>query len=641
LPIETSPQSAPPSTGSDGGPPRRPPVNIYDTRTLNRRRPRWVRIALWTGGSLFALVLVVAAVVGWWAHNLVNDIGNITPGVNAAKGSLDPKLPISNAPSVALVIGSDFRAGEAAGGSRSDTLMLVRIDPRTKYISLLSLPRDLHVTIPGYGVDKINAAYSDGGYKLALKTVEDATGVKPNYLVTVDFKGFRDLVDKFHGVYVPVDQRYYHQNVVGQEQYSQVDIPPGYQLLDGTNALAFARYRHTDSDFYRNARQQVFLHAFSQRASSQLHGYGISQLTTLRDVAETVAKNVQVTGPSGPPSVPTMIELATTAYAIKDRVITSRLNATDAGDAINSYVQATPEAMRAAVFAFMHPESMRPPTNALPSNTTHGPKPPKFKPKVDPTTTPVTTVNGNGTPGAAAKGGAALGTWSYPVTVSLNAAPTFDFRQSVVYYRPGDKQAAGDVADILGGAVTKPITAAYKAYAAQGLVVVLGKSFTGTLAHQVSKSAGGLPSDVTRDSTTYRADFQAASRPANFPVLYPTVRQDASTFVPWVSSPIRTYNIKDAGGGNNSLYAYWGYNGIAGAYWGIEETRFTKAPILANPDQRRTLDGRTYQFYFNGSHIHMVAFTTRGTAYWVQNTLRDDMSNADMIAIARSLKPVK
>jgi LCP family protein required for cell wall assembly len=600
-----------------------------------------VRIALWTGGSFVALVLVVAAVVGWWAHNLVNDISNITPGVNAAKGSLDPQLPISNAPAIALVIGSDFRAGDAAGGSRSDTLMLVRIDPRTKYISLLSLPRDLYVNIPGYGVDKINAAYSDGGYKLALKTVEATTGVKPNYLVTVDFKGFRDLVDKFHGVYVPVDQRYYHVNVAGQDQYSQVDIPPGYQLLNGTNALAFARYRHTDSDFYRNARQQVFLHAFSQRASSQLHGLGISQLTTLRDVAETVAKNVQVTGPNGPPSVQTMIELATTAYAIKDRVITSRLNATVAGDATNSYVEATPQAMRTAVFGFTHPESLRPPTNALPGNASKGPKVPKFKPKVDPTTTPVTTVNGNGTTGAAARGGAALGTWGYPVTVSLTHPPTFGFHQSVVYYRPGDQQAAGDVAAILGGAVAKPITAAYKAYASNGLVVVLGKSFTGKLAHQASKSTGGLPSDVTRDSTTYRADFQAANGPANFPVLYPTVRQDASTFVPWISSPIRTYRIAEAGGGTNSLYAYWGYNGIAGAYWGIEETKFTKAPILANPDQRRTLDGRTYQFYFNGSHIHMVAFIDHGTAYWVQNTLRDDMSNADMIAIARSLKPVK
>jgi LCP family protein required for cell wall assembly len=641
LPTETPPQPAPPSTGSDGGPPRRPPVNIYDTRTLKRRRPRWVRIALWTGGSFVALVLVVAAVVGWWAHNLVNEVGHLSKGVIGAQSGLQKTLPISNAPAVALVIGSDYRAGDAAGGSRSDTLMLVRIDPRTKYISLLSLPRDLHVTIPGYGIDKINAAYSDGGYKLALKTVEDATGVKPNYLVTVDFKGFRDLVDKFHGVYVPVDQFYYHVNVAGQEQYSQVDIPPGYQLLNGTNALAYARYRHTDSDFYRNARQQVFLHAFSQRASSQLHGIGLDQLKTLHDVANTVAANVQVTGPNGAPSLATMVELATTAYAIKDRVITSRLNATVAGDAINSYVEATPEAMRAAVFAFMHPESMRPPTSSLPGKSTSGPQKPKFKPKVDPTTTPLTTVNGNGTPGAAARGGAALGTWGYPVSVSLNPAPTFTFGQSVVYYRPSDQQAAADVAAILGGAVAKPITTAYKAYAAHGLVVVLGKSFTGKLAHEASKSTTGLPSDVTRDATTYRADFQTANGPANFPVLYPTVRQDASTFVPWVHSPIRTYNIKDAGGGNNSLYAYWGYNGIAGSYWGIEETRFTNAPILANPDQRRKLDGRTYQFYFNGSHIHMVAFIEHGTAYWVQNTLRDDMSNADMIAIARSLKPVK
>jgi anionic cell wall polymer biosynthesis LytR-Cps2A-Psr (LCP) family protein len=179
-----------------------------------------VRIALWTGGSFVALVLVVAAVVGWWAHNLVNEVGHLSKGVIESQSGLQKQLPISNAPAIALVIGSDYRAGDAAGGSRSDTLMLVRIDPRTKYISLLSLPRDLYVTIPGYGVDKINAAYSDGGYKLALKTVEDATGVKPNYLVTVDFKGFRDLVDKFHGVYVPVDQPYYHVNVAGQEQYS-------------------------------------------------------------------------------------------------------------------------------------------------------------------------------------------------------------------------------------------------------------------------------------------------------------------------------------------------------------------------------------------------------------------------------------
>ncbi len=82
--------------------------------------------------------------------------------------------------------------------------MLVRVDPRTKYISLLSLPRDLHVNIPGVGTDKINAALLDGGYKLALKTVENYTGLDVNYLITVDFSGFTKLVGSFGGVYVPV-----------------------------------------------------------------------------------------------------------------------------------------------------------------------------------------------------------------------------------------------------------------------------------------------------------------------------------------------------------------------------------------------------------------------------------------------------
>jgi hypothetical protein len=143
------------------------------------------------------------------------------------------------------------------------------------------------------------------------------------------------------------------------------------------------------------------------------------------------------------------------------------------------------------------------------------------------------------------------------------------------------------------------------------------------------------------DPAAYRSDFASVNGPANFPVMYPTAVQDASVFQPWVDHPVRLYTIAQAGGHNNSLYGYWQYNGIPGSYWGIEETRFTDAPILQSPDQRRRLDGRTYQFYFNGSHIHMVAFIQNGTAYWVQNTLIDDMSNADMIAIARSLKPVR
>ena len=646
---ETPPQPAPASSGSDGEPPRRPPYSIYDTRGQKRRRPRWARIALWTGGSLLALILVVTAVVGWWVHGLVDKVGNLSAAVKGSESSLNQQLPTAGQPVTALVIGSDFRASDgaaAANTSRSDTLMLVRLDPTTKHISLLSLPRDLHVTIPAYNgipahTDKINAAYSEGGYKLAVRTVTLATGVKPNYLVTVDFKGFKDLVNAFHGVYVPVDQRYYHVNTPGTEQYSAIDVPPGYQLLNGANGLAFSRYRHTDSDFYRNARQQVFLHAFSQRASAQLHGIGLDQINTFRHVADIVANNVQVTGPNGAPSLQTMIRLATTAYEIRNRVVSSRLNAITAGNALDSYVVlGSPNAMRQAVFLFKHPESAGSPNTQLPSSS--GSHKPKFKPQVKPNGMPLTVVNGNGVTGAAAAGGKALQTWNYPVTVSPQAAPTFNFNQSAVYYRKADKQAAQDVATILGSAHIFPINPTYAAYAPKGLVVVLGKSFTGQLAKPAPNSgaAGGLPADMHADSTAYQSDFASVNGPANFPVMYPTVVQDASTFQPWITTPVRLYTIKDGNGHNNSLYGYWQYNGIPGAYWGIQETRFTAAPILQSPNQTRTLDGRKYQFYFNGAHIHMVAFIQNGTAYWVQNTLRDDMSNADMIAIARSLKPL-
>jgi hypothetical protein len=295
----------------------------------------------------------------------------------------------------------------------------------------------------------------------------------------------------------------------------------------------------------------------------------------------------------------------------------------------------------------MHPDTVITPKNELPGKAS-GPATPKFRPAVEPTTVPLTIVNGNGVTGAAAIAGTAMTEWGYPATVSLQR-PAATFAQTTVFFRPNMKDAAGDVAEIVGSAATKRMNTEMAQFSTNGLVLVVGESFKGKLNISAPKKIinGGLPDDITRDANIYRSTFKAANGPANFRVFYPTVYQNVSHLCPAncpsasSSDPaVWLYNIKDAGGGNNSLYAYFSYNGIAGAYWGIEQTRFTGAPILANPDQQRKLDGRTYKFYFNGSHIHMVAFILGGTAYWVQNTLRDDMSNEDMIAIARSLKPV-
>jgi LCP family protein required for cell wall assembly len=601
---------------------------------------------LWTIGSLLSVILVVAAVVGWWAHGLVDQVGAISQDVRGTQSDLTT-IPTADQAAIALVVGSDHRPSDGSAPSRSDTLMLVRIDPRTQLISVLSLPRDLYVPINGVCCNKINDAYSQGGLKLALRTVKEVTGIKPNYLMTVDFSGFIKLVGAFKGVYIPVDQRYYHSNSSGGDQYSEINLNPGYQKLAGRDALAFARYRHTDSDFYRNARQQVFMKAFEQRASSQLNGLGLDQLQTFKAVAEDVAGSVQVTGPNGAPSVQTMIRYLGLGYQIKGRVVSVKLDAAVGGDTTNSYVTADASALDRARYAFMHPDTVITPKNELPGKAS-GPATPKFRPTVEPTAVPLTIVNGNGVTGAAATAGTAMTEWGYPATVSLQR-PAATFARSTVFFRTNMKDAAGDVAEIVGSAATKRMTTEMAQFSTNGLVLVVGQSFKGKLKIPAPKKIinGGLPDDITRDANIYRSTFKAANGPANFKVFYPTVYQNVSHLCPAncpsasSSDPaVWLYNIKDAGGGNNSLYAYFSYNGIAGAYWGIEQTRFTAAPILANPDQQRKLDGRTYKFYFNGSHIHMVAFVLGGTAYWVQNTLRDDMSNEDMIAIARSLKPV-
>src|ERR1700758_5017505 len=118
--------------------------------------------------------------------------------------------------------------------------------------------------IPGFGTAKINAAYSDGGPNLMIKTIQQNVfpGLKINHILDVNFQGFSDLVDAIGCVYSSGDERYYNNTAL--PDYSSINIQPGYQKLCGDNqadsgALAFVRFRHTDSDIVRNARQQDFI----------------------------------------------------------------------------------------------------------------------------------------------------------------------------------------------------------------------------------------------------------------------------------------------------------------------------------------------------------------------------------------------
>jgi len=198
-------------------------------------------------------------------------------------------------PQTIMVLGTDGRLGADAGGDkRSDTIILARLDATKSAITLMSIPRDLKVTLPGQQIpDKINAAYSNGGTRLTLRTVKNLLSrpgepFKINHVVEVDFTGFRRMVDYLGCAFVDVDRRYFN-DVGGPGGYATIDIDPGYQKMCGSDALDYVRYRHTDNDLVRGARQQDFVRQLL-RGPGVRRRLGISSRTTLARIAGRYTK---------------------------------------------------------------------------------------------------------------------------------------------------------------------------------------------------------------------------------------------------------------------------------------------------------------------------------------------------------------
>ena len=239
------------------------------------------------------VVVAVSGVAGGaylYLHETVAAVAPKSVDVKVTARRLD--LPVAGQPATALVIGYDRRADEGKNApSRSDTLMLVRANPKNDTISLLSFPRDLRTELvcPGGSsyTGKINAAYANCGAKGALETVRKLTGVPINYLITVNFTGFRQLVDKLGGIWMDIDRRYLNTRG-GPGGYATINLQPGYQRLGGYQALDFVRFRHTDSDLYRNARQQLFVRSLKDQVRTSF------SLTKLPKVIKVLTSNIEV-----------------------------------------------------------------------------------------------------------------------------------------------------------------------------------------------------------------------------------------------------------------------------------------------------------------------------------------------------------
>lgn len=173
-----------------------------------------------------------------------------------------------------LLLGVDYRDWVAdEGAARSDTMILLTLDPLTKTAGILSIPRDLWVPIPGFKHGKINTAYylgdayqlPGGGPALAIQTVEQFIGVPVNYFAQIDFAAFVRFIDELGGVTIDVPQEI-KVDLLGTGFKTKKTLQPGRQLLPGEWALAYARARYTEGgDFDRAARQQQVIMAIRER----------------------------------------------------------------------------------------------------------------------------------------------------------------------------------------------------------------------------------------------------------------------------------------------------------------------------------------------------------------------------------------
>jgi polyisoprenyl-teichoic acid--peptidoglycan teichoic acid transferase len=192
-----------------------------------------------------------------------------------------------------LVVGMDRRPGETGLGYRTDTIMLLSMNPQTNSVGLLSIPRDLYVDVPNfYGMHRINEPMVLGelretgyGPRLLMETVQYNLGIRVNNYLVIDFQAFIELIDSIGGIEVDLEYTINDPSYPSMDyRYEPFYLPAGHHLLDGETALKFARTRHGDNDFQRAERQQQVLYAIRDKLSDPQVMLGLlPQMPTIWD----------------------------------------------------------------------------------------------------------------------------------------------------------------------------------------------------------------------------------------------------------------------------------------------------------------------------------------------------------------------
>lgn len=506
-----------------------------------------------------------------------------------------------------LVLGSDRREEEGEEVGRSDTIILINIDPDRDFLSVMSFPRDLRVEIPGYGKNKINAAYASGGAALAIRTVEQLTGVDINHYLEIDFNAFRDVTDSIGGVYVDVDKRYYQDNPM----YELIKLAPGYQLLDGDDALDYVRYRRDQNlDFGRMERQQIFLSAVREQAM------GWDLAFKLPGVVRALFSNVTTTLGAND-----FLKLAWWGVRLdggKMRRVTIVGDAREL-DGI-SYVFVTEEEMAAAVDDFLTvPDGSGPaasPVSGPASSSTTEAGPDLRGVKID-------VLNANGRAGEAAAAGQWLGSLGAEVVTVGNAGVTVG-RTSVEY--PSGKADEGElVAETLG--TGSPDWSGTR----ERVTVILGDDFA-------------LPSDYalppSPETISGAGGWKKIAQMVPFAVRAPGYIPEGYYFVERMPVEGATYDIDGEDGGDRPAFKML-YRLKEGKTWrdqymGVTETTWLDAPAASEGREVRR-GGTTFTIVGTADKVERVWWKADGVLYWVSNTLFHLLSGEELLAVAESM----
>jgi LytR cell envelope-related transcriptional attenuator/LytR_cpsA_psr family len=414
--------------------------------------------------------------------------------------------------------------------------------------------------------------------------------------------------------------------------YATIDLKPGYQRLNGSNALDFVRYRHTDSDLYRVARQQAFVKAFKEQVTQSFSPLKLPRLI------DAVTSNVQL-GQAGnrPISGKTILSYALFGYGLPSgHFFQPRIDDLQPAGPYGAELSAQPGEVQKAVQQFEHPDP------EAPVKATEVALGRRLRTHVvRPQDVSLVVLNGNGVTGSASNASYELAQRRYQVIVPPDPldrnAPTYDYFHTAVYYdaaRPKAKAAARQVANLFGDADVAAVPRKLRRLASGAmLVVVVGRTFHGTIARApVDQTPKRQPPAVADNPGLTIPLLRSVRRQTPFPLYYPRLIEKSSSLDS--AEPIHAYRIVK---GHRAVRLVFR---MGDDFWGIEETDWKDAPILQGANFEHTIKGRKYDLYYSGPHLHMIVLRRGAASYWVVNTLLDSLSNETMLAIAKSLRPL-